>query len=426
VKKYINYFWGLAFTPTAKSTYITTFGAGLNALFGFIFTVIVARSISPAEFGFFSVAMNFVMILLVMCDIGLSSSILRFLPRVIRDNKKDEVQKIIKLSFIITIVIGGILTTLLFLFAPPIAHLIFTKGELVLPLTIVGFSLIGLTLSLVFTSILQGQQRFVFGVITDSSIVLLKTLATIILLVLGKLTLTSVLIVFSTTAFSGFLIGFLFVGPKFLLAKTDLSLARTLIFFGFWVALARIANSIAGRLDTIMLIRYVDAAQVGFYAAAQRITFIFPVLVNGMTVVLTPKFSSLQTKKQAISFFKKANLLIGLLFIPLVVLFILAPWITILVYGEVYRSSIYILRWLLASSFFFVASSVPIIALLYFLGKSQIFAILSFAQLLLIFLGNLILIPRFGVIGPAISLAVAYGITFLVGLLIFVKKTREK
>jgi len=418
MKKYFDYLWTLAFTKTAKSTYLTTFGAGLNALLGFIFTIVAARSISPANFGLFSVVMNFLMILFVICDVGLSSSVLRFLPKAIRDGQKVEAQKIIKLAFLATLVIGGILAILIFLLAAPIAIYIFTQHLLVLPLIIVSVSLVGLTLSFLSTSILQAQQRFLFGVITDSSVVLLKVIGTLILLFFGKLSLTSILVVYTFTSFTGFILGIFFIGHKFLLVKTDLVLAKTLFVFGFWVALARIANAISSRLDTLMLIRFVETSQVGFYAAAQRMTFIFPVILNGMTVVLTPKFSSLKTKEEARSFIKKSVLLMSLLVAPIVILFFLSPWLTVKIYGTVYAPSSTIFRWLLVSSFFFIASSIPVTVIIYFLGKAKLFFAISVIQLMAIFIGNIILIPKVGVIGPAISLALAYGLSFILSLFI--------
>lgn len=421
----ISYLYALAFSQTARSTYLTTFGAGINAFLGFIFTIVVARSVSPADFGLFSVVMNLLTILLVFSDVGLSSAILKFLPQAIREGKKEESKKIIKLSFLTTLLISGFLALLLFLSSSSLAMNVFAKKELALPLLVASAALVGLPLSYLFVSILQGQQKFLFGVITESSVIFAKVLAVIILLVLGKLTLISVLIILSLTSFTGLIFGLFFIRPGFLSAKTDFTLLKTMFGFGIWVALARIANSLSGKIDTLMLVRYVEIAQVGFYAAAQRMTFIFPVMVTGVTAVLQPKFASLRTPSEAKSFTLKSTLLVSLLFIPVVVLFIIAPWITVWIYGQVYQPAVYIFRWLLVSSSFFVATTVPIIIILYHLGKSRFFAAISILQVVLIFLGNLILIPRLGVIAPAISLAFSYGIIFIISSLFVYKNFRR-
>jgi len=426
MKKYISYLYTLALSQTARSTYITTFGAGLNAFLGFVFWIVVARSVSPSDFGLFSVVINLVSILFILCDVGLSSSIIRFLPQAIRDNKKEEVKRIVKLSFLVVLALSGLLALLLAFFSSPLASTLFAKKELSLPLVIASVSLIGLSLSYLFVSILQGQQRFLFGVITESSILLTKVLATIILFWLGRLNLVSVLIVFSLTSFAGLIIGLFFIRPTFLTAKTDFGLAKTLFGFGVWVALARIANSISGKIDTLMLVRFVEAAEVGFYAAAQKMTFVFPVLVTGVSVVLQPKFASLKTVSEAKSFIKKSLLLVSSLFVPVIVLFTVAPYITVWIYGAVYTPAILIFRWLLIYTSFFVATTVPMITILYYLGRPKFFAIISILQFLLIFLANLVLIPKFGVIGPALSLAIAYAVVFVVSSLFVYQKLKEK
>ncbi len=429
MKKYIDYFWRLAFTSTAKSTYITTLGAGIVAFLGFVFWIVVARSLPPADFGLFSVVFNLVTILFVLCDVGLSSSILRFLPQAIRESKEEEVKKILKLAFLAVLLVSGLLTIFLAVFSNQLAILVFTKKELSLPLLIASFSLLGIALSYLFIAIFQGKQKFLLGVITEGAMMLIKVSAVIILLLLGKLNLISLVVVFSLTSFSGLIFGFIFLGPSFLFSRLDMSLAKILLGFGLWVALARIANATSARIDALMLTRFVDSAQIGFYAAAQRMTFIFPVIVTGMTAVLSPKFASLKSVSEAKSFVKKSSLLISSLFLLVVVLFPLAPWLTILIFGEVYQPTILIFQVLLISAGFFIASTIPTLIILYYFGDPRLFAILSIGQLVIIFVGNLILIPRFGVFGPALSMATAYGIIFLVSL-IFVfskfKKNEEK
>lgn len=426
MKRYFNYFFDLALSSTAKNTYITTFGAGVVAFLGFIFWIVVARSVSPADFGLFSVVFNLITILFVLCDVGLSSSILRFLPQAIKEAKKEEAEKILKVAFLAVLLVSGLLTAVLAIFSNQLAILVFTKKELSLPLLIASFSLLGISLSYLFVAIFQGKQKFLLGVVTEIGMMVVKVSSIILLLFMGKLNLISLTVVFSLTSFSGLVFGLIFLGPSFLFKSLDTKLAKILLGFGLWVALARIANATAARIDTLMLTRFVEADQIGFYAAAQRMTFIFPVLITGMTAVISPKFAALGTKEEAITFFKKASLLLSFLFIPVIVLFVMAPWITIWIYGSVYAPSISIFRWLLASSVFFIASSVPTLAILYYLGESKFFAIISLVQLVLIFLGNLFFIPLLGVIGPAVSLVVAYSVIFLVSLVFFLKQTKKK
>jgi O-antigen/teichoic acid export membrane protein len=426
MKKYFDYLYSLALSQTARSTYLTTFGSGINAFLGFVFTIVVARSISPADFGLFSVVVNLITVLVVIADVGFSSAVLKFLPQAIRDHQKEDLPKIIKVSFLFTLLVCGLLALLLFVSSSFLAHNIFFKMELSLPLAIASISLIGFALSYLFIAVLQGQQKFLFGVIAESSVLAVKVLATLALVLLGKLELNSLILIFSLTSFVGFMIGLFLTKLDFLKAKTDWRLVKVLFGFGIWVALARMINCLSARVDTLMLVRFVETSQVGFYAAAQRMTFIFPVLISGITVVLSPKFASLNSKTEVKAFIQKSILLISTLIIPILVLFFVAPWLTVWVYGEVYRPAASIFRWLLLSSSLFVATTVPMIIIIYYFGQSKFFTLISAFQLALIFLANLVLIPKMGVIGPAISLAFSYGMIFLISSLFVYQKFREQ
>jgi O-antigen/teichoic acid export membrane protein len=66
---------------------------------------------------------------------------------------------------------------------------------------------------------------------------------------------------------------------------------------------------------------------------------------------------------------------------------------------------------LLVSMIFFVAS-IPIVSLvIYYLKKPKVLSVNSILQVIIVIVGNFILIPKFGKLGPAISLILSYGIT---------------
>jgi len=426
MKKYYIVFKRLLFSKTAKSTYITTIGAGLNAFVSFIFTIIIARSISPANFGLYSVVLNIVSILTVVCDAGLSTSVLKFLPKAIRENDTKECNKILKVSLIFTLLFSALTTLLLVVITTPLVNNILKKPELLIPLLIVSVGLIGLSLSGLSSTILQAKQKFLFSILTDLSVVISKTILVVILLIFGLLNLNSVLVIIAMSSFVGLLLAHTFIKTDYLKTALDYNLAKYLLKFAGWIIIARIANSVSSRIDTLMLVRYVENAEIGYYAAAQRMTFIMTMLIGGVTTVITPKFSSLRNNKEVKAFIKKTSLLVCLLFFPLIILFMLAPWLVINIYGHDYLPSVQIFRWLLVSTAFSIIAAIPISVLIYFHGHTRTFAFLSIIQLILITGFNLVLIPHYGVIGPAISLAIAYGAVALTSSVIIIKHVNEK
>ena len=65
---------------TMKNLGLIGMGNSLIVLFGFIFTVIVARQLSPAVFGDFITLITLVSFFVDICEMGLSASLPRFLP----------------------------------------------------------------------------------------------------------------------------------------------------------------------------------------------------------------------------------------------------------------------------------------------------------------------------------------------------------
>jgi O-antigen/teichoic acid export membrane protein len=407
----------LAKSKTALSTYLTTFGSIFGAGVSFLFWIMVARVLKPADYGNFSAVFNLINVLFVVCDIGLSSSILKYLPHAVKEGKEIEARKIIKSTLSVIFIFSGVLTFALFAFSQPLSLLIFNKTELSWPLALSSFALFGLSLSYFFVNVLQGKQKFLQGVIAENSILVVKVSAAFILFTFGKLNLVSLLVIFSVSSFAGFFLGLFFEKTDFIKEKFDKELIKKFFSFGIWIALARIANSVSSRIDLIILMRFVDPAQIGYYAAAQRVTFIFPVMINGMTVVLNPKYALLKTRSEILGFTKKAIALISLAFIPLVVLFLIAPWLIVFIFGQDYYASIRIFQWLLISAFFFIALALPTIIIVYSLGKSRFFAYLSIFQLILTVVLNLWLIPVVGILGSPIALATVYAISLLVSII---------
>ena len=73
MKRYIEWGRSMLFTATAKDTFVLFVGNIGSAFWGFLFTLFVARSLSVYDFGIFSAALNLVVMLSSLADIGIST-----------------------------------------------------------------------------------------------------------------------------------------------------------------------------------------------------------------------------------------------------------------------------------------------------------------------------------------------------------------
>jgi len=93
VKNYIKKTKLLIFSATAKDTYILFSGNLLSAFLGFIYTLVVARSLSVSDFGIFSAAVNLVVILTSITDLGISTGAVNFVAEYFHKKEWDLLQK---------------------------------------------------------------------------------------------------------------------------------------------------------------------------------------------------------------------------------------------------------------------------------------------------------------------------------------------
>jgi len=72
----------LFFSQTSRDTLISFSGLGTIAVVGMIFSIITARGLGPSTFGLFSALTALVTLLSSLGDLGISSALVNFLPKV--------------------------------------------------------------------------------------------------------------------------------------------------------------------------------------------------------------------------------------------------------------------------------------------------------------------------------------------------------
>jgi len=80
-------------SKTAKDTAILFFANILSAFLGFLFTVVVARTLSIEDFGIFSAANNLIMMLISFSDLGLSTGLVYYVSKHLAKEEKEKMLK---------------------------------------------------------------------------------------------------------------------------------------------------------------------------------------------------------------------------------------------------------------------------------------------------------------------------------------------
>jgi O-antigen/teichoic acid export membrane protein len=405
VKHYIDKVRLMATSSTARDTYVLFFGNLGSAFWGFVFTLIVARALSVSDFGIFSAVLNLVVILSSLSDVGISTGSTNFVASHFGKGDEAKADDYIKASLVVRVLIIIILSVIVFSLAPVISSKLLATND---PSVAVWAGVLTIFIFPVMfsPSILQAKRKFLMSTVVDNSFYLARLLFILIFYFFGALTMKE--------SFWAFGVGFLVagvltiysLGTKFLFAKPHEDDYRKLIKFSGWLAVNRIISSVSGRLDIQMLAAMVGAVATGLYSIPSRLASFLIVLAGSYSSVLATRFASFGDSRVERQYLFKSTLALIPIIAGVILWIIFArPFMEIL-FGEKYLPAVPVFQALAAAQIPFLLTVPPVTAIIYAMKKTVYIGTLSFFQLAAIFLLNLFLIPRFGILGPTMTFGV--------------------
>lgn len=399
----------LSKSKIAKDSAIVLTGNILGAGLGFIATILIVRTLGPAQFGLFSVALAVMAIASQFSDFGIGTGLVRFASSYLKnDNQKAN------LMFKVSLKLKLIITTLVFLIgffaSESLAVHVFGKSELIFPLKLAFIGAFGASLVGYITTTLQARQSFKKYTFVNILNPLGKLALIGLLFLTYRLNLLSALTTVIILPFIAFLIGSLIIPKDFLKAKGNEKEAfHELFHFSKWILVSVFCVMIFQRLDVLMLTYFKTAEVVGYYSAAFQLAFAVSLVTGSLITVLLPEASSIVGRNAIKSYIRKSLKYTSLFVFFLVPLLIISGPLILFLYGTQYKSSIIIFMILFAIHLLGVVVS-PLGLVFYTLNKPQLAAYLNVLQLLGNFMGNYLMIPVYGAIGAALATLIVYGL----------------
>lgn len=403
----MNKFFDILKTQTIKDGFLVGLGTFSTALFGFLFTIIMARSLTLDQFGVFSALTSLVAILYSIGDLGVGPAIINFLPR----HKSLEI-KIISTSFWFQYAIGLILALIFWGLA--------SYSSILVPGSLPGhFYLTG---SLVFNYILIGWAQSVptakksFLKISLSQTIdsLIKIL---IVYMLYKTSGLSISLGLLANAISVCLALFLVFWKDLFSVPLQFSkkVFTDLYHYSKWIAVSRLFSVFYSKIDILLLNLLGNSFQAGIFAASSRITLLFTIIVSSLGLVINPRFASFRAKKDFLLYTKKVFLLISGVAFLLLLTVVFADKIIDFVFGIQFAQSVRVFQLLSISMIPFLYSSIFTAAILYTFQLPIFYALLTFLNLGITIAVNLLFIPKIGYFAPVFGSFIGNTICLLLG-----------
>jgi O-antigen/teichoic acid export membrane protein len=410
----------------------------LVAPFTFLIRIIFSRTLGVENYGLFYAMINFVLLVGILIDLGLGSSLTHYFSKFLHKEKYSLIKKSFIQVFSIQLILSLIIISLILLFRNLLSIYYFhtLKALMVIPI----FALLFL-FSIFYNLIVS----FFMGVNGEKFYASMNPIRLFLVLIFSSISLLffkgNFLIIFSIIWVASYLIIsilYLFVAKInypliFKSTKTKESYLKPLIKYASMVILGTSAFFLLGRIDSVMLTFFKGVKAVGLYEVILPAASLILLFTTPLKSFLFPTISKLKHLKDTkhINFLLKAIYNLGLfLSLPITIIFFFFAYeILILVFGKDYSLAAIPLK-ILVIGFLFKSFTFINFAILQGLGKVKKIAMIIYFGVILNIVLNTILIPKqffgvklfnLGIIGAALSTSVCFLIMLILSL-VYIQK----
>ena len=274
----------------------------------------------------------------------------------------------------------------------------------------------------ILTAILQGANRF----LAMNLLILLRPLAVVILLVAamaaGGLDLTGILVFWTISSFLTMAVGLALVGLRHLHLPTALRprwpILKEQVRFGLQGQVGNLLQLLNYRLDSFLVLAFVNTAGVGLYAVGVAVSESVWFVANAVAVVLLPRLTHAEAEDAArlTPVVCRNTLLVSL--VAAMGVGVLSPVLVKAIFGAEFGPSVTAVYWLLPGTVALAGTKI-VASYIFSQGKPLINSYITIAVLAATVLFDLALIPAFGVAGAAAASSIAYSLSLVLSLAVY-------
>lgn len=356
-------------------------------------TLIIARVLSPSDFGLFGIAT----LVLTFVEIFTETGVNVFLVQ-----EKSEIDHFINTAWIVSLIRGGLIASVIALSAPLVA--IFFKSPNATGMLLL-ISLVPLARGFINPAIIKFQKEMLFHkqFYYQASIAFVEAVVSSILVIVTHNVASLIMGLLASVLFE-ICISFMLIGPRPIL-KFEGQLFRKVIGYGKWITASTILNYFYQHGDDIAVGRILGTGALGIYDMAYRISLIpLSDVSDVLTQVTFPIYVRISDdKKRLLRAFLRTFLAIGGLasFAGLILFFFPSQLISLLL-GDKWLPAVPVLRVL---AIFGVIRAISVFSTTVFLSieKEKVFTLVALVGLVGLALPIVPLVNKFGIVGAGLA-----------------------
>jgi O-antigen/teichoic acid export membrane protein len=397
------------------------FGASITLIFSilasmvaYITRIVLARNLTVEQYGLFYAVFTFVIFFLFFRGLGLDQALVKYIAEYKVSHKLDAIKTSIFSVLTYQLVSSLIFAAFFIIFADYLAlnyfHMAIASKMIFFFVIYVIFSIFFITTKHIF----QGLQQMALF----SSMEFSKNLIVLLLILFffeRGLKIMAPVYAFALVSPILFLVYLPILLKKFDFVKPKISYFNTntkkLFLFGLPVFATSVGGKIIGYIDTLLLTYFGNLTHVGIYNVVLPSALIFLFFAKAVGSMVFPMSSELWARKDNTRLTMGISMIHKYLFmftIPLIlVIFYYTPFFLDLLFGPRYVTGALAMQILLLGVLVYIIASVNN-NLISGIGQPVQVAKIILSSAVLNVILNLILIPKYGIVGAAVATSISY------------------
>ena len=404
---------------TVQGVAVILFANMAAAFFAYLFRMLLARNLSLAEFGFFFALLALGGLLAIFRDLGLSQATYYFVPRFLAQKRFGKLKGFVLSIMTMEFIMGCAFVLLILLFSSVLINSYFHAGTFLI-LLLFAFCFFLNSLEMMFQHLFNAfHNRFLFSLQTVARSVLIFALTFAAFHFISGIAapLTMQLITYALLLIAASIAFFWRMFPSFFKTVAQKTHVPALISFGMVATASLVGLLLLSYTDTLLLTYFRTLEEVGLYNAAVPIITLMlyiPLSIGAGFASLTSELWIRREKKLLRSIIHIASKYTLIFLIPLAGVLILYPELVLrLLFGDTFTQAYSALAILAFGAIFYGLGQIYLQSLMSIEGPmSNLRILLGVAAFNLV--ANILLIPRFGIVGAAIATCTSYVLIFLI------------
>ncbi len=391
-----------------SNSIILTFANIISLIIAFIIIVLLTRYLGVVDYGKYAFAKAFTGIFLYVADLGLNTLLIRDIAQN-KNKASDYLGNVISLKIIISLFVIGIVYLI-------INKMNYPQTTIYIVYLATGI-IIMTSFSNIFRSIFIAFERMSYegSFMIISEIILLIGLISCIVL---KINLINIMITFLFAWIFFSLMLIYIVQKRFVKFKISFNFTVCVFLFKNALPFALLGTliTLGTNIDSVMLSKFAGDSSVGIYNAASKLVAPLGFVSQAIAVTIFPFISNkwINNREEAVNAFRKSFKLLSIFGIPVaIIISILSNHIIHLFYGSQYSESATILKviiWVAPFSYVTTLTGRVLSAI----NKQSILVYITMVYIIVNIVLNIILIPKYGGIGAAITLVLTSGLNYFI------------